>query len=251
MQPYSDATAGYRLESEPPVYVRPVELMPAPMAAERVYEQGTIASAIQAMFREADERTAAGYIDQPITEYRREAEMSDPDAFREFLSTVQAKLKESDAVKQLRSAAEQGQEITEHDVEAVFRAYERAIHDTLQRLKSELSPEQLHRLKSAAISELDWSLRDMIAEHVTASAEAETELRYDPSDFFLLLNPKARKIDYMGSGEVLNTLRHSMSRASKDQLKRDLIVVHQYEHLPAVQEVAVDPDFIIMENSIT
>ncbi len=250
MQTYSDATSGFRFESEPQPYIPPAELMPAPIAAERVYERGSIAEMIQTMFREADEQAASGQFEAWVPDERREAEMKDPEAFREFLAVIQSKLKESDAVQHLQRATKEGREISSHDIEAVFRAYERALHETLNRLRSDLSPEQLHRLRSAAMSELDWSLRDMISQHVVASADADSELHFDPTDFFLLLNPKARKIDYMDSQEVLTTLRRSMSRASKDQLKRDLVIVHHHEAALAVQDLVNQPDFVTIEASI-
>jgi len=231
--------------------VMPVEVFPAPVAAQRVYERGSIAEMIQTMFREADERAAMGMMDQPSYEREGQREVSDPEAFRLLLETLQSKLKESDAVNHLKQAAESGHEISEHDVEAVFRAYERALHDSLQKLRTELSPAQLHRLQYASTSELDWSLRDLITRHVAASAEHDTELHYSPADFFLILNPKARKIEYMESSEILGTLRRSMSLSSKDQLKRDLQIVHQSEALPAVQEFIATDDFPTIEKAIT
>lgn len=245
-QGYTDFTSGAAHEFEPVRPVMPMDVVPAPVAAERVYERGSIAATLQSMFREADERASAGMYDY-APEFESEQRLKTPEAYRLFLESVQKKLKESDAVHHLQQASETGAEITAHDVEAVFRAYERALRETMKKLRQELTPQQLHNLQSAATSELDWGLRDMITQHVVANADVDVELRYDPTDFFLLLNPKARKIEYMESKEILGVLRRSMSRASKEQLHRDLDIVHRYEALPAVHDALANDEFSSFE----
>lgn len=252
---YTDTTTGARLESDPRPAFPVAETWPAPQAAQAVireYEPGSIAAMLQTMFREADERARLGQFDEAVMiEPEPVPTRRTPEAFQALLSAVQTQLKESDAVHRLQESVKREDAVTVHDVEAVFRAYDRAFHDSLQRLHRELTPGQFKQLRLAATSELDWSLRDIITQHVTADQAGSAELRYDPKDFFLLLNPKARKIDYMTSAEILTTLRRSMAQASKEQLKRDLRVIHQAEAVPAVGDLLADNSLAAFENSIT
>jgi hypothetical protein len=173
-------------------------------------------------------------------EYWEQTYPGDTAAYRMFMKEVQAELKQSTNVQDLRRASEAGQEITVHMVEAVFRSYERAIQAAFHRLRDQLHPAQLEQLKTASRSQLDWSYRDLLLEHVAHADAAPT--KFAPEDFFLILNPKARKIQYMDKREILTTLRQSMSQGSRDQLKHDLAIIHQYEPIDAGQEMISDND---------
>lgn len=223
-----------------PAEQEPVETQPglyvAPVAAEHAYEQYTIASALEHMFAEAEQ-----YDDSwQTTEYWEQAYPNDTAAFRMFMKEVQVELKASTNVQDLRRASAAGEEITVHMVEAVFRSYERAVQAALHRLRETLDPAQLQQLKQASRTELDWGYRDVLVEHLTADGAAPT--RFAPEDFFLILNPKSRKIQYMDRKEILTTLRHSMAQESKDSLKRDLQLAREYSPIDVGQEKLTNDD---------
>lgn len=174
---------------------------------------------------------------------------NDTQAFRMFMQEVQSSLKESDAVHALRLASAEGKTITPEMISAVFRAYELAIDKAKRVLRDTLSPEQLHELKQASRTNLDWSYRHLLAEHATANDDVP--LRYSTEDFFLIMNPKARKIEYMQTGEILRTLRHSMSQAGTDALARDVQTIRRFESLPAVQDAMDSQEFTAAEEKLS
>lgn len=208
--------------------VQPVMVMTVPEASQRVYEQGSIAETIQRMFHEMDQNPAA--YAQTEQEYAWDVHPHNPEAYQDVMRNIQDRVKNSDAVRDLVRKVDQQQEISAHDVEAVWRAYEQAFRTAVNAMKSEMSAKQMNVLKFQAHSELDYSFRDVITRHLIAGSEQE--MHVDPLDFFLLLNPKARKIDYMSNKEILATLRHSMSvpTMSADRLKNDLRAVEWISH---------------------
>lgn len=250
MPTYLDPNPGGRAdappEREPQPPVTPAELLTPGQAAERVYERGSIAETIQRMFREADEMAAQG-VGYETSEYWSREYPADTEAFRRFMRGVQAELRNSAIVRELRVALENGREITVQNIKDVFTAYERAIQASLMKLRDELSPAQLAQLRHSAQSDLDWSYRDLLIDRIAAG---DNDVRTSVQDFFLILNPKARKIQYMDKREILATLKHSMAQASTDQLKRDLQVVHRREDLPAVQQLQSEPDYPQLEQAI-
>lgn len=252
MQTYTDYTPGLpaeqprELESRP---VMPAEVLSAPEAATRVYEHGSIAEMIQQMFREADEQAAEGIVWTSVETWQREFP-ADTEVYRDFMIGVQQRLHQRDSVRALRAAVKEGRPITVQDIAAVFRAYEAAVQAMLQSMRGEISLVQFRSLRQAAQSELDWSFRDLLRHHVLASANDDQGLTYSPADFFLILNPKARKIDYMNTGEILTTLRHSFAQAGTEQLKRDLQIVHRYEALPAVQSLQSEPEYASLTKKV-
>lgn len=212
------------------------ELSVAPIAAEQVFSEYTVAAALEHMFAEAEQLDASW----DTVEYWEQAYPSDTAAFRMFMKEVQTELKASANVQDLRQAAKSGEEITVHMVEAVFRSYERAIQAALHHLRDTISPEQLQQLRRSSRTELDWSYRDLLVEHITSDGAAPT--RFAPEDFFLILNPKARKVQYMDRQEILATLRHSMAQGSKDALHHDLEIVRRYEPIDVGQEQLTQHD---------
>lgn len=230
MATYFDLNPGQGVETGSSVDIRPAAIMPAPEAAQRVYERGSIAEMLQRMFNEAEQNPAA--YTEVNQEYGQEIFPSDTEAFQMFLAEIEQTVKNSDAVKHLQQLVKTGQEVTVHDTEAVFRAYDQAFRSSLSKLKSQLSSKQINVLKFQGRSELDWSFRDIVTQHLVAASESE--LKFDPLDFFLLINSKARKIDYMDSGEILATLRHSMSTAATttERLKNDLRAVESISSRP-------------------
>lgn len=216
--------------------VRPAELYVAPAAAEQTYERFTVAAALEQMFKEAE---TAGDAWQNESYWEQEYP-KDTVAFRMFMKEVHSELKQSSNVQELRQAAEAGREITVHMVEAVFRSYERAIQAAFHRLRDTLHPAQLEQLKGASRSQLDWSYRDILIEHVAHADAAPT--KFSPEDFFLILNPKARKVQYMDRREILDTLRHSMAQESKGALKRDLQIIREFPPIDAGQTMISDND---------
>ncbi len=251
MQTYLDPNPGFRAgpapEREPQPLITPAELLPPAQAAERVYEKGSIVDTIQRMFREADEMAAQGFGYETTESWEREYP-SDMVAFREFMRSVQAELRDSPIVQKLRLALKDGRQITAQNLKDVFTAYERAVQTAVKKLSDELSPAQIAKLRHSAQSDLDWTYRDLLIDRVAAGDSADG--RVSVQDFFLILNPKARKIQYMDKQEILMTLRHSMAQASTDQLERDLQVVHRHEELAAVQQLQSESDYPQFEQAI-
>lgn len=228
-----------RAETWTPPEIQPAVYLPAPEAAQRVYERGSIAEMLQRMFNEAEQYPAAWQSEQ---DYAWAMHPSDTVAYQNVIRDIQAAVKHSDAVNSLRQKVEQGTAIEPADVTAVFRAYEQAFRRAVAEHKTSMSARQMNVLKFQARSELDYSFRDVITQHLIAAGERQ--MKFDPLDFFLLVNPKARKVDYMSKGEILATLRHSMSLPTMtgDRLKNDLRAVetrsdhHDFSAITASQE---------------
>ena len=209
-------------ETYPPVEpVQPPDVYQAESAARLAYaERGSYGQVLARMFAEMEANPEMYNWTAEDDSYIEQA-VAPPDvvAYKKFMTTVMAKLKESEAVMLLRRPDHQIE--SAHDIEAVFRAYERALE--YAETKVQLAPHQATRLSHAAHSELDWSLRDLMVQSATLGPTAET--RFIPKDFLLILNPKLRKIDYCDSQEILTILRRSGSLANKDRLKADLNIL--------------------------
>ncbi|MBI3572823.1 MAG: hypothetical protein HY092_01320 [Candidatus Kerfeldbacteria bacterium] len=203
-----------------------LEVYQADQAARLAYaERGSYGEVLSRMFAEAENTPEAYSWTSNDSAFGHEVFSRDAEAFQEVLTRLYARLKESDAVDHLRHH----QPESAHDIEAAYRAYDQALDQAMK--KSTLSSKQEARLKFAAHSELDWSLRELVADHLLADEDAE--LRHQPKDFLLMLNPKIRKVDYMESGEILAVLRRSSSLASKDRLKADLKVLKSNDRAAA------------------
>lgn len=241
----SNSPAETSSEREPFYTIQPAELIVGPM-----YERFSIAEALHQQFVEAENNPVD---DWTSNEFWEQEYPGDAPAYRMYMKEVHSALKESSAVRELRQASKEGYEITESMVQAVFRSYEAAVRTAARRLRETLSTKQLHDLKNAGRNELDWSYRHLLAEHATA--EEDAPLKYSIEDFFLILNPKARKVQYMESNEILRTLRHSMSQASTDQLSRDVHTLREYEdrpqEFPAIGEVVASDDFASAQEQLT
>lgn len=230
-------------QEQPPIYpvaeMYPAQEMSVQVANAARFEQYSIGAAIHQMFAEAEQG-----LDQPESWYSsyEQEYPSDAEAFRMYMKEVHRELKESSAVQDLRQAVEGGNEVSKDMVQAVFRAYERIVSTAAKRLRTELAPDQLAKLKQAGRNNLDWSYRGLLVERLTQDEDAPT--RYSLEDFFLILNPKARKVQYMERQEILNTLSHSMSRGSvnEEQLKRDVQVARDFAHEDMNGETVTDDD---------
>ena len=236
---YNPAYPGvHRAETLPVPEIQPAVYVPFPEAAQRVYERGSIAETLQRMFNEADQMPVSYW--QPESEYVWDVHPTDTEAYQTVLHEIQDRLKHSGAVKNITRKVEAHESITASDVEAVFHYYEKTFREVVAKHKSTMTAKQMNVLKFQAQSELDYSFRDVLTQHLISGSE--NVLKSDPMDFFLLVNPKARKIDYMSSGEILSTLRHSMSipTMSTDRLKHDL---------RAVESVSSRTDFEELTNS--
>lgn len=224
-----------------PVYPA-VELYPPQEVAVQVadvqqYEPYSIAAALHEMWAEAETMDDTQYWQSayPEREYP-----SDTQAFRMYMSEVHRELKQSDAVQNLRRTIDSGESATAEMVAAVFRAFERVVQAAAQKLRSKLSPEQIQQLKSSGRTSLDWSYRSLLTERLTQDPEAPTN--YSLEDFFLILNPKARKVQYMERQEILKSLRYSMSLGTKERLQHDVSLARQYAHEDMAGEIITDSD---------
>ena len=209
--------------------IRPAEILPpassyqAEQAARLAYaERGSYGQMIHDMFLEVD-RHPDQFAWPHETNLTDRIATRDTDAFQEVLSAVYDKLDNSDAVKAIRYQHKPIE--TAQDIEACYRAYERALDSALHR--TDLTERQESKLKFAAHSELDWGLRDLVINHALESGAGSAEPRYEPKDFLLILDPKIRKVDYMDSREILAVLRRSGSMASRDRLQADLAVLRR------------------------
>lgn len=234
------------LEQDPAPYV--IEVQPAELMAPQVVERYSIAEALQHMFEEADQASAEGWTWESAQWWEQEYP-TDTTAFRAYMQEIYSELKRSPAVQELRQANDAGREVTVAMVEAVFRAYERSVQTAARRLRDELAPDQLQRLRAAGRDELDWNYRHLLVEHLTADAGAP--IRYSVEDFFLILNPKARKIQYMETKEIVTTLRHSMARGSTDRLQHDVQTIRRFQMDANVQPVTESEEFAELETATT
>lgn len=229
----------------------PMNIQPAEVITTQMYERYSIAEAIHNTFVEMEQN---GYDDGSwdTAEFWSQEYPSDTDAFRLYMRTVQTELRKHPSVMEVRQLAKSGQEIPKEKIERVFHAYAEVVSAAARKLRETLSPEQLHDLKQAGRDQLDWNYRHLLVEHATA--EAGAPLKYSIEDFFLMINPKARKVQYMESNEILRTLRHSMSNASTDRLSRDVHALRQYEadrdRYPAIADVLDSNDFTSAEEQL-
>lgn len=216
-----------------PYRVQPVEMVPPPTpmvnaetAARAAYaDRGSYGEMLHRMFLEMDANPQAYDVSpRDVSHGEMMFGQKDRDAFQDVMEGIYDGLKSSDIVNDFRFHGKQVE--SEHDVAGVFQAYERALKTALE--KSDLTVRQEAKLRHAAQSELDFSLRDVITRHALAGVEAG-EPTFDPTEYLLILNPKLRKVDYMDTKEILGVLRRSASLESKDRLKDDLRVL---EHSP-------------------
>jgi len=238
-------------QEQPPIYpvaeLHPVQEIAPQVADMNRFEPYSIGAAIHAMFQEAEN----GIDERRYWEsaYSEKEYPNDTEAFRMYMKEVHRQLKESSAVQELRHAVDGGHEVTKEMVQAVFRAYERVVSSAAQRLRSELAPDQLQKLKQAGRNNLDWSYRGLLVERLTQDEGAPT--KFSLEDFFLILNPKARKVQYMEKQEILKTLSHSMSRGSitQEQLKRDVQVAREFAHQDMAGEMITEEDLQPFESN--
>lgn len=198
--------------------------------------------AIREMFKEADEASDLEMANWYGPEAWAPEYPNDTIAFRKFMSEVQRQLKDNDSIREIKNASTAGEPLTAAMVNNVFRAYARAVQQAYHSLQAELSPAQLWNMKRAGQSELDWGYRHVLLKHLTA-VSAGGEVNCDPQDFFLILNPKARKISYMYKSEILKTLQRSMSTANQTQLQNDLTIISQHAQLPEVQAAVASEEY--------
>lgn len=241
----------YPVQEQPPVY--PVaELYPVPQVAQQAieaqrYEPYSIAASIHSMFAEAEQQ---GFDETNYWEsaYSTKEYPSDTDAFRMYMKEVYRELKQSSAVQELRQAADAGKEITKDMVEAVFRAYERIVASAADKMRRSLSPEQISKLKQAGRSNLDWNYRGLLMERLTQDSDAP--MRYSLEDFFLILNPKAKKVQYMERQEILKSLRYTMSLGNKERLQNDVRLARQFTHQDMAGETVTNDDLQSFETEL-
>ncbi len=65
-------------------------------------------------------------------------------------------------------------------------------------------------------------------ERLTQSGDVPA--RYSLEDLFLIINPKARKVQYMERQEILKSLRYSLSLGNKERLHNDVRLARQFAH---------------------
>lgn len=244
-----DGTTVYPQQEQPPLQPA-IELYPVSTAAEHLvdvqsYESYSIAASINSMFAEAE--TGADESSFWENRYFEQEYPNDTEAFRLYMKEVYRELKHSTAVQELRQAAEHGQAITKAMVESVFHAYERIVSTAASRLRSTLSPEQLQTLKQAGRNNLDWSYRGLLMERLTQEEGAPT--KYSLEDFFLILNPKARKVQYMEKKEILKSLQHTMSLGTKEQLQHEVQLAREFAHQDMNNESITDEDLAVFEST--
>lgn len=243
-------TPTYPAQEYPPI--QPVEaLYPAPEVSRQIvdvqrFEPYSIAWALDQQFKEA-EMYGGGmeYLERAFSEQEYP---NDTEAFRMYMTEVYRELKNSPAVQALRNAVEGSHEITKDMIQAVFSAYERIVSTAAKKLRSELSPTQLAQLKKAGRNNLDWSYRGLLVERLTQDEGAPTH--YSLEDFFLILNPKARKVQYMERPEILKSLRYSMSLGTTEQLKNDVQLAREFTHQDMNGETVTDDDLQQFETQL-
>lgn len=194
--------------------------MPAPatIIGERNYEN--LGAMLHQMFLEADQLPPAPLEEESPRE-QRDGYATDREAYHEFLGIVMKGMKESGLVNAVREKCKaHPDQIGEQDIQDIYRAYELSLRKALRIMKPDLNPPQRSELQEA-VTHLDWSYKDVIANHVLAMSAGQEGLQYDSTDFLLLLNPKARKIEYTTTAEAKRLVQHFGSRFDKETIVRD------------------------------
>lgn len=204
-----------------PAFFRPASPeMPAPAAIIEQRNYDNLGAMLQQMFAEADALPPQAMLEESPRE-EREGYATDREVYHDFLSIVMKGMKDSGLVTAVREKAKaHPDEIGEQDIKDVYRAYELSLRKALRIMKPDLNPPQRTDVQEA-IAHLDWSYKDVIANHVMAMSDGSENLQYDTTDFLLLLNPKARKIEYTTSEEARRLVTHFGSRLDKDTIARD------------------------------
>lgn len=231
------------IERDPlrPDDVRPVELMAGP-----TFERFSIGEALHNQFLEIERGEWAQAWE--TQEFWQQEYPSDPEAYRAYMREVLGNLKESSAVQELRQAATSGQEISNQLCDRVELALKRAEHSAIDVLRGTLSPEQITQLRRASTSEIDYGFRDLLLERMTAGQDVP--LRRQKKVLSFLVDPKARNVQYMGTKEILNDLRHSLGRGSADQLQREVQAMHRYEATADVSAALTSDEFHDLESQL-
>lgn len=226
-----------------------VEMYPAREISQQLvdvqrYEPYSIAASIHSMFEEAEQQ---GFDETNYWEsaYSAKEYPNDTDAFRMYMKEVYRELKQSSAVLDLRRAVDAGQDISQGMVEAMFRAYERIVASAAEKLRRTLSSEQLTTLKQAGRNNLDWNYRGLLMERLTQ--DSDTPARYSLEDFFLIINPKAKKVQYMERREILKSLRYTGALGTKERLQNDVRLARQFAHQDMAGEIVTDNDLQTIE----
>ncbi len=230
-----DSTTIPTFEQDPQPYIRPVEIMAGP-----VFERFSIAEALHQQFAEAEaQQYYIEQIQQP--EYWAKEYPRDVDAYRMYMQKVLTNLNESSAVHELRQAVKNGEEVTDFMCDAVERSLKRAEERALHQLSDVLSEAQIKKLHTVSTSQINYSVRDLLAERLAASEEIP--LRRQKKVISFLADPKMRNVRYMSSGEILHSLRNTLSTSNQDQLKREVDTIRRFESVPDVHEAMDTEEF--------
>jgi len=191
---------------------------PAMIITERGYDN--LGTMLHAMFAEED-ALPPQWIDEESPREQQDAYVTDREVWHDFLGLVMQKMKESDTLKEIRLRCQtEPESISEADIPRIYAVYERSLRAALEIMKPDLNPPQRHGVEDV-VRHLDWSYKDVIANHLMAMQSGAEEMTYDTTDFLLLLNPKARKIEYTTTEEARRLVSHFGSKLSKDTIVRD------------------------------
>lgn len=209
---------------------RPATPETMPAIVERDYSN--IGQAFHEAFLQADQLPPM-FIERDMDE--TSVYSSEREVLHEFMEAVMDYLKDQPSFQHLKKLAETDPAaITKFDIDPVFEAYERGLRTAFREIKVDLTRPQRNELQQA-LAELNWSYKDVIANHVLALSEGASQLEYDPMDIFLLVNPKARRIEYTSTSEARHLIQHFGSTMTKDVITRDL-----QRAIPAHLESAFD-----------
>ena len=223
---------------EQPYRIQPVEMVPPPTvfnpdqaARLAAAEVGSLGLAYHQAFLEAEQRVAAGFADQGNEAFAREVYPSDPKAYREFLASFEHRQGESDAIKHLeREFRSDEPEISEFDLAAGFRAFDRSFARTIKEFSGKIHPRQINQLLYQGKSIFNFRARDLLTQRLLLVADhpemfadenyervLETEMDKAP-----LLFGDIEYLDTMDSKKALGLIRRSGTHRTEDQLHADV-----------------------------
>jgi hypothetical protein len=123
------------------------------------------------------------------------AEPRDVEVYRELLREVQKNLRASDSVLACRmKVKEHGYAaLTELDRRSLIQAFDRAREHAFRTV--EMSGRQARHIRFAVVSELNYGLREAII--------------HGTPEEWMVLDPRARRVDFMESGQIRKYLRNT------------------------------------------
>jgi len=237
--------------------IKPVALIAAPEVARSFvasYEQavpGSLVETIRLMFAEADSRPLQT-LEGRGAEYAQLVCPSKPEVYRDFEKFIRDRQYQSGAVKHIRTElASTEPHITEFDMDAVARQWNRTMDAAFQAFRQKIPPEYINQLAYAARDMFSWGLPELATERFVTLCE-HPELQADlGGDKVLAREAKmlgclVGEVPYLSTrttGQVLSDLSRMGTARTKDQWRSAVQTIRAASHRADHQQLLDSSEF--------